>query len=457
MSLSRVVVLFVVVWGTVFGAPSLAAAQGDADAAKERAKQLFIQGLQNYQAGRYNEALAAFNEANQVKPHPVMLFNIAQVLEAMGRLPEALIAYQQFEAAGPPDPTEVQTRIARLRQLIATTWGQLQLTSEPPGATVWINSKAGPPLGQTPLVIQMPVGQGMVLVELAGHQPLNRPIQIAPGTTTRLAVALPPVLPVLAVNTAPPGAAVKIAGAQVGVTPHTQALVAGKHTVSLELAGHATVTQEIVLLATHTVTAPYVLNVTLQKETNGRLVLDVQPVGAIIAVDGANVGTAPLAGPLTLPQGLHSVEVKADGAIPLQEMVNIVAGQTTQTQMTLEVKQTSGISGQTWGWVMMGVGGASLLSGGVFGVLAMSADSDLSACRSDDECSQSDKEVDHADTVRSRALTTDILVGTGVAIAATGAVFYLFSGNREPSEPKSSVGIAPMGDGGATAVGTFEF
>ncbi|MCA9547768.1 MAG: hypothetical protein KC613_25365, partial [Myxococcales bacterium] len=52
------------------------------DAAKERAKALFVEGRGHFAAGRLAQALAAFEQANAIKPHPLMLYNIAQVYEA---------------------------------------------------------------------------------------------------------------------------------------------------------------------------------------------------------------------------------------------------------------------------------------------------------------------------------------------------------------------------------------
>lgn len=435
-------------------------AQADEDAARERAKALFMEGLQQYEAGQYEQALAAFQEANRVKPHPLMLFNIAQVLEAMGRLPGALIVYNDFMASNPPDPTEVQSRIARIREILATRWALVEVTTEPSGTSVWLGQLEGPPVGVTPLTIQVPSGAQTIELRLEGFQPVSRPVQLPAGKTMSIGVVMPPLLPVLAVSTEPPGASIRVEGTKLGETPLVQSLVEGKHILTIELDGYVAVEQPIELAASHTVDAPLAVALELEKETHGDLVLDVRPAGATIRVDGAEVGTSPLPAPIRLPQGLHSVEVSAPAAEDHQEMANIVVGQTTRTQITLVPRTSGGIGSEMWAYIIMGVGGAAMVGGGVFGVMAVGADGDLSSCRDDEECAGTSSEVDFSDEVKSHALMTDILVGSGAIIATAGFVFYLLSGDElAAAENESAVtrfGVT-VTDGGAAAVGRFRF
>ena len=58
-------------------------AGSQAQSAKEQAKALFLKGRADFKDGKYAKALESFVRANQLKPHPVMLTNIAKVYEAM--------------------------------------------------------------------------------------------------------------------------------------------------------------------------------------------------------------------------------------------------------------------------------------------------------------------------------------------------------------------------------------
>ncbi len=72
-------------------APSFARAQivASPDA---RARELYLQGDREYQAGRYEQAVAAFQEAYRLSGRPLLLFNLANAYERLGRYAEALEA-----------------------------------------------------------------------------------------------------------------------------------------------------------------------------------------------------------------------------------------------------------------------------------------------------------------------------------------------------------------------------
>jgi hypothetical protein len=101
----------------------------------------------------------------------------------------------------------------------------------------------------------------------------------------------------------------------------------------------------------------------------------------------------------------------------------------------------------------MGTGAAALAASGVFGVLALSADGDLQDCRDDPACARTQSEVDKADAVRSKALLTDITLGTGLAIAGAGLTVFLLS---DAPGTNSGVSVLPL-PGGAAATGRWEF
>src|SRR5260221_8216145 len=64
-----------------------------ADAQKtddRRAHDLFVKGDAAYAEARYEDALASFREAYELSGRPQLLFNIANALERLGKLPEAV-------------------------------------------------------------------------------------------------------------------------------------------------------------------------------------------------------------------------------------------------------------------------------------------------------------------------------------------------------------------------------
>lgn len=88
-------------------------------AADIRARELFTKGDAAYAEGRYEEALAAFQEAYDLSSRPQLLFNISNALERLGRYAEALDALEKYLASGKAkDKDVVQKRIANLKKRV---------------------------------------------------------------------------------------------------------------------------------------------------------------------------------------------------------------------------------------------------------------------------------------------------------------------------------------------------
>jgi hypothetical protein len=130
-----------------------ARAQEDAS----RARAAFQRGVGAYRDGRFDEALAAFTEANRIKPNPVVLYNIAQAEAEVGRAASAILHFEQYLRDAKAVPVErraeVKKEIARLRDKAAV------------------------------LVVESNMGGAKVLVDgvLVGVTPLGRTISIDPG------------------------------------------------------------------------------------------------------------------------------------------------------------------------------------------------------------------------------------------------------------------------------------
>lgn len=423
---------------------------------RDQAKAFFVEGRTRYAAGDFAQALEAFRRANALAPHPLMLFNIAQVFEAMDDLPAAIEQYQQYLATNPKDADAVKAKVATLRATL-DAWPAVALETMPPGATVRVGDPKNPPRGTTPLTLRMPPRAHTLYFALGGHEDAQRPIELKAEDRSTLAVALVPIRPFLRVVTTPPGARVRIDGADpVGPTPLVRGVEGGKRTVRVELDGFEPVEREVTLSPSHTREAPYLVEIALEKAVpRGALELSVAPAGSEVFIDGRPVGKAPLGQPLRLTAGLHEVEVRAPGADPYKEMVAIEADTTVRT----EIEVGGGVDLGTIGLIGMGVGGLAMAGGVVAGVLAFGASGDLDDCRADATCNATDQDIALADDVRSRALLSDALLWPGLAIAAGGAVLYILSADA-PAQVEGEAGqalfVAPL-SGGAAAVGRFRF
>lgn len=94
-------------------------AQGVEQSASDReAQSLFAAGRAAYEGGRFEAALARFEEAFELSGRPGLLYNIGQCLDRLRRDDEAIAAFEGYIAAEPGSEhrDEVEARLAALRR-----------------------------------------------------------------------------------------------------------------------------------------------------------------------------------------------------------------------------------------------------------------------------------------------------------------------------------------------------
>ena len=107
------------VLGAVLGAAPAYAQPRQTDPKDQRAKDLFAKGDSAYAEGRYEEALASFQEAYTLSGRPQLLFNVSNALERLGRYAEAVDALDRYLASGKAkDRDVVQKRLANLKKRV---------------------------------------------------------------------------------------------------------------------------------------------------------------------------------------------------------------------------------------------------------------------------------------------------------------------------------------------------
>lgn len=162
---------------------TLAHAQESDDA---RARELYDNGAVLYEEGRYEDAVAAFEEAYKLSRRPALLFNIANALERLGRYEEALDVLSRYRAYAPADEREtldrrisnLERRIAEAKEAAATAPAAVP----PPVATVTPTAPVTPLPASSPTLFRpvplaiagvgvaaLGVGAGLGGLTLAAH------------------------------------------------------------------------------------------------------------------------------------------------------------------------------------------------------------------------------------------------------------------------------------------------
>jgi tetratricopeptide (TPR) repeat protein len=116
-------------------APPAAEAPIDTEA---RAMQAYNDGKAAYDAGKYEEALKLFLDAQSLYPSPVFHYNVALCQEALGNLEQAVISYEAYlrsyqNAFGeaPEDQVNTANKIERLKKQIELEKAEANKPAEP--------------------------------------------------------------------------------------------------------------------------------------------------------------------------------------------------------------------------------------------------------------------------------------------------------------------------------------
>lgn len=190
---SRAIALTVLVLcatsGTVAGAEPNSAV-GSAGAV-EKARAHFDRGIELYKLASYEDAVAEFEAAYALQPHPVIFFNLGQCYEKLGRLTAAITSYRSYLDALPnaPDRERVTAVIQNLKERLSRAAQPLTVNSAPAGATVELDGQAR---GVTPWLSELAPGTYQLELSLEGHRPISRAVTTSGEQPTVVDVILTP-------------------------------------------------------------------------------------------------------------------------------------------------------------------------------------------------------------------------------------------------------------------------
>jgi hypothetical protein len=159
------------------------------DAARARALKLGADGAAAYRAEHYAEALARFSEAYRTFPAAPLLLNISRAELKLGRCEEAIRYAEQFlavrrsEAASPDAPDDWLATVRR-------SCIEAEITSTPPGASIWIDGERQTSPESTPWSGRVTVGPHKVLLWKSGYQKAEGALVVTADAPAHLSLSL---------------------------------------------------------------------------------------------------------------------------------------------------------------------------------------------------------------------------------------------------------------------------
>ncbi len=173
----------------------MSAAKPAVDENARAARKAFEAGTKAFKAGRFADALASFDKAYALKPHPTVRFNLARCAEQLNDVPRALREYRIYltEVPEPADAEVIAKAISGLeRKLQQKNQQQLMVTAEPPDAAITVDDV---PLGHSPAFVELTPGLHRLRVEREGLEPVAKPFTMPGSKSFELSFVLQPPAP----------------------------------------------------------------------------------------------------------------------------------------------------------------------------------------------------------------------------------------------------------------------
>ena len=282
----------------------------------------YAAGVGAFQSGAYDKAVVELKASLDAAPTSKAALYLGNTYLKLGQLEaarEALSLALKLDPAGP--------KAAGIQELIlnidARTGVKISVTSNPPGAAVYIDSRAGGSRGVTPVEFSAPLGRHQVLAVLDGYETATQDQEIAAGAPIKIDFTMRAPGCDLSLSAETPGSRASIDGAAPVWVPSTVRVNKGDHKVVFT----ADNTQPKELVAKCDATGPIALAASLT--ATGKITIpEATAPGTTVTIDGKPVNMTPAdaAAGLGLPAGRHVITVTAPNKPPWTTTVDVGAG-----------------------------------------------------------------------------------------------------------------------------------
>jgi len=238
----------------VYTVATLATARAaEPDESAQQARAHYQRAQAAYDEARYDDAITEFKAAYALKPHPNVLFNLAQSYERLLEYAEAVRWFERFVAEAPAGSAErliAQNRLQVLRGLPA----RVSVTTIPDKAHAVLERDdadgqkgATRVEGDTPSTFKVPAGRWTITLTHPGYEEERYRVDAALGQPYFFQFRLKRSTAPLTIFTRPPGARVFIDEKLVGETPWADQVDVGRHRLLLEHPDYPWSRQEIIV------------------------------------------------------------------------------------------------------------------------------------------------------------------------------------------------------------------
>ncbi len=300
-----------------------------ADDLADQAELEFSLGAESYQRGEFKLALEHFLLSNRLVPNKNVIFNVARSYEQLKAYPAAF-RYYSLALEGETN-ADARARLTLAIEQIKQYVSVLRITTRPAGATLYIDRKDLGARGTSPQLLGLAPHAYEVIAELPGYEPVRRAVPLVDaGHELAVDLELKPILGEVLFSGE--------TGAQVSLKdepainpcaiPCTLSLSAASHTALVDKPGFRSAELPFSVAAHQRV----IVRSALEPLVGSALVSTDEP-GALVEIDGKPSGFTPAI--LSLPVGLHRVDVQLKGFRPETRTIRVITGGETHVDLVL--------------------------------------------------------------------------------------------------------------------------
>ncbi len=313
-------------------APAFAAPAAAADVADE-AQFHFVRGNQFYRQGRFDDALTAYYASNRLVANRNVQFNIARCLEQLKLYDEAFRLWSALDTPNQVDAERatIKAAIDRLRPHLAL----VSVTTEPPGAVIYVGRRDLGALGSTPKLLALPEGKVTLVLDREGYRAVEVVVDVGKAKEARATAVLERIYGHIELRRLPAISDVRrdfVDGEVVHHGPGAVRLVPGRHVLFVSAAGFQTERVEVEVQPDAVV--PIDVPLVPAAPPTGALVVRANIDGALVRIDGREMGFTPAVVEGVL-EGERAVEISREGRQTFRAVVSVKKGERAYLEVRL--------------------------------------------------------------------------------------------------------------------------
>lgn len=398
------------------------------------------QAREHFSARRFAEAIEEFLWSNRIVPNSRVGYNVALCFMQLGDLENAH-SYLAEYLAGEDTAEGADARRALATRYVSDMSASVALvhvTSDPAGATLYVDTEEHGAYGVTPRTLALPVGSHVLTFRAEGHEPAMQTVVLERGRTVDVHVQLARIVGTV-VFTAAESTSFVLRDAHddvvlEGVAPGEYRLAPGVYTISggnerqrvesaiVRVAAGETLTTELHLVPLPAITSEATVTANVP--------------GALVWVDGEEAGFAPVLLP-GLALGTRRLRIEVPGHDAWEGQMDV--RERERTWVTATLRESGPPRRSPAGYIVGSLGLAALLSLAVTAPMAYRAHQDFQQFRDEDPVRAADARA------RGRVLnrTSDGLLGMGVGALGLGVMLWFVLDDPRDHPSEATVSFRP--------------